>query len=324
MSATKTIISDVIVPEVFNPYVVERTAELSAFYQSGIIARNEALDALARAGGKLINMPFWEDLDGDDEVLSDVEALTVGKITANRDVAALLARGKAWSVNDLAKALSGDDPMGAIGDLVAAYWARRFQVVLLKTLEGIFGNEATGMNTNQLDISSKTGDGDAAIIDAKTTVDAIYKLGDSSEKLTGFAMHSATVAKLTKDDLIETIPGSEGKPTIKRFLGKPVIEDDGLPIDNDVYTTYIFGQGAFGWGEGAAPVPTETDRDSLAGDDILINRRHFILHPRGVKFKNLYVAGPTPSNAELADYRNWERVYEPKNVRIVQFKHKLA
>jgi len=322
MSVTKTIIADVIVPEVFNPYVVERTAELSAFYQSGIIARNEALDALARAGGKLINMPFWEDLDGDDEVLSDVEALTVGKITANQDVAALLARGKAWSVNDLAKALSGDDPMGAIGDLVAAYWARRFQVVLLKTLEGIFGNEATGMNTNQLDISSETGD--AAIIDAKTTVDAIYKLGDSSEKLTGFAMHSATVAKLTKDDLIETIPGSEGKPTIKRFLGKPVIEDDGLPIDNGVYTTYIFGQGAFGWGEGAAPVPTETDRDSLAGDDILINRRHFILHPRGVKFKNLYVAGSTPSNAELADYRNWERVYEPKNVRIVQFKHKLV
>ena len=324
MSVTKTIIADVIVPEVFNPYVVERTAELSAFYQSGIIARNEALDALARAGGKLINMPFWEDLDGDDEVLSDVEALTVGKITANRDVAALLARGKAWSVNDLAKALSGDDPMGAIGDLVAAYWARRFQVVLLKTLEGIFGNEVTGMNTNQLDISSKTGD--AAIIDAKTTVDAIYKLGDSSEKLTGFAMHSATVAKLTKDDLIETIPGSEGKPTIKRFLGKPVIEDDGLPVDstNSIYTTYIFGQGAFGWGEGAAPVPTETDRDSLAGDDILINRRHFILHPRGVKFKNLYVAGSTPSNAELADYRNWERVYEPKNVRIVQFKHKLA
>ncbi len=322
MSVTKTIIADVIVPEVFNPYVVERTAELSAFYQSGIIARNEALDALARAGGKLINMPFWEDLDGDDEVLSDVEALTVGKITANQDVAALLARGKAWSVNDLAKALSGDDPMGAIGDLVAAYWARRFQVVLLKTLEGIFGNEATGMDTNKLDISGETDD--AAIISAKTAVDAIYKLGDSSEKLTGFAMHSATVAKLTKDDLIETIPGSEGKPTIKRFLGKPVIEDDGLPIDNGVYTTYIFGQGAFGWGEGAAPVPTETDRDSLAGDDILINRRHFILHPRGVKFKNLYVAGSTPSNAELADYRNWERVYEPKNVRIVQFKHKLA
>ena len=319
---TKTIISDVIVPEVFNPYVIERTAELSAFYQSGIIARNPELDRLASSGGKLINMPFWEDLSGDDEVLSDTDALTVGKITAAQDVAALLTRGRAWSVNDLAKALSGDDPMAAIGDLVAAYWARRFQAILISTLDGVFGNTATQMDTNKHDISSETGD--AAVIDAKTAVDAIYKLGDNADKLTGFAMHSATVAKLTKDDLIETIPPSEGKPAIRTFLGKPVVVDDSLPNDNGVYTTYIFGAGAFGWGEGGAPVPVETARDALAGDDILVHRRHFILHPRGVAFQNDSVTGATPSNAELATYTNWKRVYEPKNVRIVQFKHKLA
>ena len=324
---TKTVIADVIVPEVFNPYVIERTAELSAFYQSGIIARNPELDRLASSGGKLINMPFWEDLTGDDEVLSDNTALTVGKITASQDVAALLARGRAWSVNDLAKALSGDDPMAAIGDLVADYWARRFQVILIKTLEGIFSPGTTehtpGMDTNKHDISTKTGD--AAVIDAKTAVDAIYKLGDNADKLTGFAMHSATVAKLTKDDLIETIPPSEGKPAVRTFLGKPVVVDDGLPVEDGVYTTYIFGAGAFGWGEGGAPVPVETARDALAGDDILIHRRHFILHPRGVAFQNdPSIVGPTPSNDDLANPQNWKRVYEPKNVRIVQFKHRLA
>jgi len=36
------------------------------------------------------------------------------------------------------------------------------------------------------------------------------------------------------------------------------------------------------------------------------------------------VSGPTPSNTELATYQNWKRVYEAKNVRIVQFKHKLV
>lgn len=323
MPATKTIISDVIVPDIFNPYVVQRTAELSAFYQSGIIERSEQLDTLARSGGKLINMPYWEDLDGDDEVLDDETALTVDKISAGQDVAALLTRGKAWSVNDLAKALSGDDPMAAIGDLVAAYWARRFQSVLINTLAGIFGNDATLMADNIHDISAEATAATRSIA-AGTTVDALYKLGDANQRLTGFAMHSATVAKLTKDDLIETIPGSEGKPTIKYFLSKPIVEDDGLPVSNGVYTTYIFGNGAFGWGEGAAPVPTETDRDSLAGDDILINRRHFILHPRGVAFQNASVAGATPSNTELANYLNWVRVYENKNVRIVQFKHKLA
>jgi len=323
----KTVITDVIVPEVFNPYVIERTAKLSAFYQSGIIARNPELDRLASSGGKLINMPFWEDLtDDDDEVLSDQTALTVGKIKAKQDVAALLARGKAWSVNDLAKALSGDDPMAAIGDLVAEYWARRFNVILIKTLDGIFGNTATDMDNNKHDISGAQNAGDA-VISAKTAVDAIYKLGDNADKLTGFAMHSATVAKLTKDDLIETIPPSEGKPAVRMFLGKPVVVDDSLPVNktNGVYTTYIFGAGAFGWGEGRAPVPVETARDALAGDDILIHRRHFILHPRGVAFQNdSSIAGPTPSNDDLANYMNWKRVYESKNVRIVQFKHKLV
>jgi hypothetical protein len=324
MPVTKTIISDVIVPEVFNPYVIQRTAELSAFYQSGIIARNPELDRLASSGGKLVNMPFWEDLTGNDEVLSDKTALTVGKIKAGQDVAALLTRGRAWSVNDLAKALSGDDPMAAIGDLVAAYWARRFQAILIKTLDGVFGNDATEMNTNQHDISGTPTAKDDDVISAKTAVDAIYKLGDNADKLTGFAMHSATVAKLAKDDLIEYIKPSEGSVEVPYFLGKRVVVDDGLPVSSGVYTTYIFGAGAFGWGEGGAPVPTETARDALSGDDILVNRRHFILHPRGVAFQNNQVSGPTPSNTELADYRNWERVYESKNVRIVQFKHKLV
>ena len=270
-------------------------------------------------------MPFWEDLTGEDEVLSDQAALTVGKITAKQDVAALLARGRAWSVNDLAKALSGDDPMAAIGDLVAEYWARRFQAILIKTLDGIFGNTATEMNTNKHDISgAPAADGDD-VISAKTAVDAIYKLGDNADKLTGFAMHSATVAKLTKDDLIETIPPSEGKACSQDLLGKPVVVDDSLPNAGGVYTTYIFGAGAFGWGEGGAPVPVETARDALAGDDILIHRRHFILHPRGVAFQNdSSIVGPTPSNNDLANYKNWKRVYESKNVRIVQFKHRLA
>ena len=101
----KTKILDVIVPEVFNPCVVQRIMELFALYNSGIIENNEELDKLALAGGKTINMPYWNDLTGDDEVLSDSAALTPAKITSGQDVAVLFMRGKAWSANDLAKAL---------------------------------------------------------------------------------------------------------------------------------------------------------------------------------------------------------------------------
>lgn len=312
----KTKISDVIVPEVFNPYVVQKTMELSALFNSGIIANNPELDRLASSGGTIINMPYWEDLSGEDEVLSDDGALTPGKIVAGQDAAVLLMRGKAWSANDLAKALSGSDPMAAIGDLVAAYWARRMQATTIALLKGAFSSDS--MANKRLDISAKdTGNA----INGATFLDALQLMGDAKDKLTGVIMHSATETQLRKNNLIQTELDSNNKP-ISYFMEKRVIVDDSCPYADGVYTTYLFGQGALGLGNGAAPVPTETDRDSLAGDDILINRIHFVLHPRGVRWVGTSV-GSSPTNEELATGTNWNRVYEDKAIRMVEFKHKL-
>lgn len=316
-----TLISDVIVPEVFNAYVIERTAELSAIQAAGIIENNPELDKLAMAGGKLINMPYWKDLTGDDEVLSDSGSLTPGKITSGQDVAVLLMRGKAWGVNDLAKALSGDDPMKAIGDLVAEYWARRRQATLFATLKGVFA--AASMSGNVHDISALAGD--LAKFSGTTFIDATTKLGDAKDKLTAIGVHSLVYASMQKQNLIVYIPNSEGVVNIPTYLGHRVIVDDGCPYNagTGVFVTYLFGKGAVGLGNGAAPVPTETDRDSLAGEDILINRQHFILHPRGIAFQNAAVVGSSPTNAELETAANWLRVYENKNIRIVKFVHKI-
>jgi hypothetical protein len=315
----KTQIADIIVPQVFNPYVIQRTAELSALSQAGIISSNPELDALATAGGKLINMPFWNDLTGDDEVLSDSGALTPQKITAGQDVAALYMRGKAWSTNDLAKAISGSDPMAAIGDLVATYWARRRQALLFSMLKGVFASTAMAAD-HLLDVSAISG-GDT--LTGNTFIDALTLLGDAAGKITAVGMHSAAYASLQKLNLIDFIPDSQGVVNIPTYMGKRVIVDDGCPVAAGVYTTYLFGEGAIGLGNGSAPVPTETDRDSLAGDDILINRQHFILHPRGVKFNSASVAGSSPTNAEAEMAANWTRVYEKKNVRILKFIHKI-
>jgi len=317
-------ISDVIVPEVFNPYVVQRTMELSAIFESGIAQRTQEFDRLASAAARTVQMPFWGDLSGDDEVLDDNNALTPGKIQAEKDEAVILRRGRAWGANDLAANLAGDDPMRVIGDLVASYWARRYQAALVATLEGVFASPS--MESNVHDISGATGD--AAIISAKTTVDAAQKLGDAKTELTAIIMHSATEAELAKQDLIEYIRPSTGQIDVPTFLGKRVIVDDGVPYDpaTGTYTTYLFGPGAVAYGEGnpVGFVPTETDRDSLAGEDFLINRRTFILHPRGVRFTSAAVAGVSPTNNELRNPANWERVYEPKAIRIVKFVHKLS
>ena len=41
-----TTLQDVIVPELFTPYVLNRTMELSALFNSGIVSNNAEFDAL--------------------------------------------------------------------------------------------------------------------------------------------------------------------------------------------------------------------------------------------------------------------------------------
>ena len=332
----KTSVTDIIVPTEFEKYAIERTAELSTFGQCGIVEHAPEFDALAAGGGREVKMPFWKDLTATRQLLSDAATLAVNKIGSDQDIARIQNDAQVWSVNHLAKVVSGDDPMQAIVDLVAEYWARTDQGLVISCLKGMFG--AASLADNLLAIHSETVAGQSAAtrLNGSTFVDACAKLGDRADRLTAVAMHSATEAALRKLDLIDFIPDSEGKAQIRSFQGRRVVIDDTLPTragttDGTVYTTYLFGQGAFG--KGASPMDgtplqggfgtegVEIARVALDSDTVLVNRRRYILHPRGVKFTSASVAADSPTNAELETSSNWVRVFENKNVRIVAVTH---
>jgi len=332
----KTGLADIIVPTEFEKYAIERTAELSTFGQCGIVEHAPEFDALAAGGGREVKMPFWKDLTATRQLLSDAATLAVNKIGSDQDIARIQNDAQVWSVNHLAKVVSGDDPMQAIVDLVAQYWARTDEGLVISCLKGMFA--AASMSGNLLAIHSETiaGQSAATRLNGSTFVDACAKLGDRADRLTAVAMHSATEAALRKLDLIDFIPDSEGKAQIRSFQGRRVVLDDTLPTragttDGTVYTTYLFGQGAFG--KGASPMDgtplqggfgtegVEIARVALDSDTVLVNRRRYILHPRGVKFTSASVAADSPTNAELETSSNWVRVFENKNVRIVAVTH---
>ena len=133
-----TLRSDVIIPEIFTPYVLEQTTARDAFLASGVVQPMAELNATE--GGDYINVPFWKaNLSGDFEVLSDSTSLTPGKITADKQVGVILHRGRAFEARDLAALAAGADPMAAIGAKVASYVANQRQKDLIKCLEGVFG-----------------------------------------------------------------------------------------------------------------------------------------------------------------------------------------
>jgi Major capsid protein 13-like len=318
----KTALADVIVPEVFAPYVLQRSRELSTLLNSGIAVRNPDLDALVEQGGKLLNMPFWKPLSGSSQVLSDTAPMVAKKIAADKDVAALRVRGDAWSANQLAGALAGSDPMAAIADQLAAYWDRQDQADLVATLTGAFS--ATNMTGSVNDISA--GAGAAAVIGANAVLDTKQLLGDSADQLTAIAMHSAVYTTLQKQNLITYIPNARGEVNIPTYLGYRVIVSDALPVAAGVYSTFLLAAGSIGYGSGnpASLKAVSVGEDILASDDILANRRAYVIHPYGVKWNNTTVVGATPTDAELATAANWTRVYDTKAVGMAMLKHKIG
>ena len=117
----KTAVADIIIPTEFEKYTIERTAELAQFGQCGIVDYNPMFDEMCVQGGREVKMPLWKDLTATRQILSDAATLAVNKITGDTDIARIQNDAQVWSVNHLAKVVSGDDPMAAIGDLVAQY-----------------------------------------------------------------------------------------------------------------------------------------------------------------------------------------------------------
>lgn len=130
-----TTLQDVIVPELFNPYVINRTMELSALFQCGIITNDAKFDALASQAAPTVNMPFFEDLTGESEQIIEGKDLEDNKIASKKDVAVIFRRAKMWSATDLSGAMAGSDPMQAIATLVARFWERDLQKELVAISE---------------------------------------------------------------------------------------------------------------------------------------------------------------------------------------------
>jgi hypothetical protein len=320
-----TTLQDIINPTaLFENYVVNRTSELSAIFQSGIITRDSKFDQLASEAAQVHNMPFFTDLNGDSEDIVEGTSLTEAKIGSKMDTSTTIRRAKMWGATDLSAQLAGTDPMSAIGDLVAGFWARDHQKELLNILDGVFA--ATSMSDHVLDISGKTGK--AAAFSGEAFIDAMQLIGDARNSLTAVVMHSATKSYLDKLNLIQTIRQSDAV-SFDTYMGRRVIVDDSCPAAGGSYTTYLFGEGAIAYGVGSPVglVPVEVDRDKRKGSGVnyLISRKAFIMHPRGVAWKNKTRAhAESVSRTELKDTGNWERVYEPKQIRIVKFVHKLG
>jgi hypothetical protein len=331
-----TLRSDIIIPEVFTPYVIEQTTQRDAFLASGVVRPMAELNATE--GGDFINVPFWKaNLSGDFEVLSDSSSLTPGKITADKQVGVILHRGRAFEARDLAALAAGSDPMAAIGAKVADYVANQRQKDLLSCLKGVFGTLGTTSASAAffgLTIDGESGD-TPTVLSPRHVAEARSLLGDQGDKLAAVCMHSKVYYDLVERRAIDYVSTADargtsttqsggsmvaafGNPTVPTYMGLRVIVSDDVQTEgsgaSSEYATYFFTEGAVASGEQMA-MQTETDRDILAKSDAMSIDLHYCYHPVGSKWG---VTTTNPTRAQLETVGNWSKVYELKNLGIVR------
>jgi hypothetical protein len=330
-----TLRSDIIIPEVFTPYVIEATTARDAFLASGVVQPLAELNATE--GGDFINIPHWKaNLSGDFERLTDSTSLTPGKITADKQVGVILHRGRAFEARDLAALAAGADPMAAIGAKIADYIANQRQKDLLSCLGGVFGSVNTTTSAAAFfDLTIDGGSGDTpTVLSPRHVAEARSLLGDQGEKLAAMCVHSKVFYDLVERKAIDYIydnlgqadtsaaQGSTapafGSVAVPTFMGLRVIVSDDVQTDGSgattEYATYFFTQGAVASGEQLA-MQTETDRDILAKSDAMSIDLHYCYHPVGAKWG---VTTANPTRAQLETVGNWSKVYELKNLGIVR------
>lgn len=338
MASGVTKLADVIIPEIFTPYVQQLTEEKSRLVQSGVITRDAALDADLVGGGLTFNSPSFQDLDDDDDNVStddETSDSTPNKIATSQEISVRLSRNNSWSSMDLVAALAGVDPMQAIANRIANYWMRRLQAVYLATMVGVFadndasptGDDQHLINDMTVDISGAGFVAGVTDFSAEAFIDAAVTMGDSQDLLTAIAVHSTVRAKMEKNNLIDFIPDARGEVEIPFFLGREVIVDDGMPNPSSgIFHSYIVGAESMRWGLSAPKVPTETDRKPAAGDgggqDVLHSRVEWAMHPVGYQYKGTSPNGG-PSNAtssnNLGHLDSWSRVFpERKQIKIAR------
>ena len=336
LNSITTIADMQIVPSKFSQYVTERTTEKSAMVKAGIASGDALVGQLINGtpnGGRFITIPAWQPLDAstEEDVFGESE-VSVGGITTSDSRATLLIRQKAWGDTDLARVLGGADPMAAIINQMADWRNQREQKVYLAILKAILNPASGALKAHVNDISA--GSGDAALISAGATLDTKQALGDAYDSLGMVFMHSATYTYLQKQGLITRNPifdPSQSQIEMERYMGYRIIVDDGMPVANGVYDTYILGANAFIRQDGSPMglVGTETDRDRFTAKNYLINRWCQVIAPRGFGWvpdesTELNSKEKYPNNTDLANPANWRLTTHHKHVPITCLRHKIG
>jgi hypothetical protein len=322
-------LSNAIIPVVYESYEVVNNPKLTAIFDSGICVPKQQLAAAFSSGGTVFTVPAWGDIDrtvepnySTDNPATLATPLAIGTLEWNVRKANM---NQIWSAADLVEELAGSDPMARIRARTDVYWLRRWQSRLLAACIGLYNsNVAVNSGDMTYDISAGAGVTPTSnnTFSHTSFTGSIFTMGEHFGDINAIMVHPIVAQNMINQELIQFVQPEDVPIAIPYYAGKRVIIDEDMPIIPATgsggtlvpakYLSILFGTAAFGYAMGTPMVPVEVFRWPSQGNgggvEELHERKTLIMHPTGWSFNSATVSGGTSAtNADLQLAANWTR-----------------
>lgn len=320
-------LADTFVPEVFSNYVLNQSTKTNRLIQSGIItpASSDGLNIQLLQPGDFMTAPFINDLAGDPQTWDDTKDINVNGLTTGTQRMVKFRQAQAFGATDISDMVSGAGALNVIGQRFASYWNSVDEHQLLTLLQGVLSN--TDIATTKM--YDETVKAPSNTFGAAGFLGAISLMGDLQDtSFNKILVNSATYSNMKLLNMIETIQPSNAVTPINMYNGMQIVVDDEIPVNEDGTTTsYIAMTGAVQYAVALPTNASETEREATkqGGRTNIINRRVLSMHVNGTSVaKDFVPAGQTVTVEELGNGKTWASITDPRNIKVVGYKAKLA
>lgn len=320
--------------EVFTDMMQEADYWSNPILASGIVRQDASIMDAIGAKGNVATMPIYTPINIHDTGMGALNNdgttnNTPVEIAGEKQTCMLIQRMKAFKAKDFTKELTGADPMSQIKAKIQSYYTQVWENELMNIAKAALSVSALSDHITDLSVTDGT-IGDANKITETTTIDAEQvALGDKAGGLGLMIMHSKIYAAFKKLNLVEyekyvTNGAIKQDILLPVINGKKVLVTDYYTVDTSVsgfpvYSTYLFGEGAFLSADKknyANQYTTNYDPETSAGVDMFYTKQGKVLHPNGLSLAVDNIAKESPTFAELGTADNWSLKFNHKNVKM--------
>ena len=311
-------ISDGQSTEYWSDYLSQRTNDKASMRSSGVLRDNAELRARMADGERFWNFPFFLELGATAEDYptdNPGDTNEPDKIETNRYAAVRLDRARSWEVADLARDITGTNPMAEIFGKVGDWAAVREDWNVHGYLDGVKRANATAPAADdphkQGDMiitkigNSKSSDSTARQLKDSDFIDILarfdgYRFGEQVIRGVCF-IHPVQLANLRKKDITNFVPPSQQLPftvykefimiSDRRVQSGRFITNDGTQVAAaangfENYEMVVMGPGSIHFAGGRTDVAFDQDYTKGNGGwvESLHYKRHYSIYVPGFRW----------------------------------------